>query len=173
MRDSKKRLGNQGIQYVHMQEYLELTLITLESLSEQAGKPIDHASYLASLISASNQGYLFEYRKKQQLLGYFTVEKIEAQHWFVAMFVIHPKHRSKEVFAALMTQFIQFIEDHQVATLISHALKNNSPSLKFHKRLGFTIIRENQIAFELKLEINDEIKNKWCSIFAPRIDFHE
>lgn len=158
---------------MHMQEYLELTLITLESLSEQAGKPIYHASYLASLISASNQGYLFEYRKKQQLLGYFTVEKIEAQHWFVPMFVIHPNHRSKEVFAALMTQFIQFIEDHQVATLISHALKNNSPSLKFHKRLGFRIIRENQIAFELKLEINDEIKNKWCSIFALRIEVHE
>ncbi|NIE96601.1 GNAT family N-acetyltransferase [Acinetobacter sp. Tr-809] len=156
-----------------MKEYLELTLITLEGLSEQAGKPIDHASYLASLISASNRGHLFEYRKNKQLLGYFTVEYMEQRKWFIPILVIHPKHRSKEVFAALMTQLIRFIEDHQVATLISHALKNNSPSLKLHKRLGFTIIRENQIAFELKLEINDEIKNKWCSIFALRIDVHE
>ncbi|USA46870.1 GNAT family N-acetyltransferase [Acinetobacter sp. C26M] len=156
-----------------MEEYLELTLITLEGLSEQAGKPIDHASYLASLINASNQGHLFEYRKNKQLLGYFTVEYMELRKWFIPILVIHQKHRSKEVFAALMTQLIRFIEDHQVATLISHALKNNSLSLKFHKRLGFTIIREKQIAFELKLEINDEIKNKWCSIFAPRIDVHE
>ncbi|ENW83549.1 hypothetical protein F909_00560 [Acinetobacter sp. ANC 3929] len=155
-----------------MKEYLALTLITLEGLSEQAGKPIDHASYLASLINASNQGYLFEYRKKQQLLGYFTVEYIEQRKWFVPILVIHPKHRSKEVFTALLEQLIQFIEARQALTLVSHALKNNVLSVNFHNRLGFKIIRENQAAFEFQLDINEATKQICRSFYAPRIHPH-
>ncbi|EXB48104.1 GNAT family N-acetyltransferase [Acinetobacter sp. 1000160] len=149
-----------------MEEHLELTLMTLKMLSEQAGKPIDQSAYLASLIRASAQGYLFEYRNNQQLLGYFTVEYMEQQRWFIPIFVVHPKYRTRKVFASLLSQFIQFIEAKQATTLISHTLKNNVLSIKFHKRLGFKVIRENQIAFEFQLDINETTKKTWCSFYS-------
>ncbi|MCH7314083.1 GNAT family N-acetyltransferase [Acinetobacter sp. ANC 3882] len=155
-----------------MKEYLELTLMTLQTLSDQAAKPIDQTAYLASLMTAANQGYLFEYRNNQQLLGYFTVENMENQKWFVPILVIHPNHRTKSVFTALLEQFIQFIEARQVLTLVSHALKNNVLSVNFHKRLGFKIIRENQAAFEFQLDINAATKQTWRSFYAPRIHPH-
>ncbi|EPG41532.1 GNAT family N-acetyltransferase [Acinetobacter colistiniresistens] len=155
-----------------MEEYLELTLMTLKNLSEHAGKPIDHASYLASLISASNQGYVFEYRKNQQLLGYFTVEHMEQQRWFIPILVVHPKHRTRKVFASLLSQFIQFIEAKQATTIISHAFKSNTLSIKFHKQLGFKVIRENQIAFEFQLDINEAIKKTWSCFYLQGIHSH-
>jgi len=157
---------------VHMKEYLELTLMTLNTLSEQAGKPINQSAYLASLMQASTQGYLFEYRNNQQLLGYFTVEHMEQQTWFVPILVVHPKHRTRKVFASLLSQFIQFIEAKQATTLISHAFKNNALSIKFHKRLGFNVIRENHIAFEFQLDIHEATKKAWCSFYSQGIHSH-
>ena len=157
---------------MHMEEYLELTLMTLNTLSEQAGKPINRSAYLASLMQASTQGYLFEYRNHQQLLGYFTVEHMQQQRWFIPILVVHPKHRTRKVFASLLVQFIQFIEAKQATTIISHAFKSNTLSIKFHKRLGFKVIRENQIAFEFQLDITEAIKKTWCCFYSQGIHSH-
>ncbi|AEF54387.1 GNAT family N-acetyltransferase [Marinomonas posidonica] len=147
-----------------MDEYIELDLLTLSKLSEEAGMPIDVNKYQASLASAKEAGLLFECRKNGDLLGYFILRELAKDVWFVPMFVVHPNHRNKVVFWSLFSQLKKFITKHHVVTLISNVYRNNELSNNFHKRLGFFVTRENEHGFEYTLEINDKLRKKWQEI---------
>ena len=51
-----------------MEEYLELDVMTLESISKEAGFPIDRDVYLASHAQSMEQGLLVEYRRHNELI---------------------------------------------------------------------------------------------------------
>ncbi|MFS1442050.1 hypothetical protein BCU50_009300 [Vibrio sp. 10N.286.46.E10] len=75
-----------------MQEYLELDVMTLESISKEAGFPIDRDAYLASRTQSMEQGLLVEYRRRNKLIGYTTLSDLGDGKWFVPMFVVHPDY---------------------------------------------------------------------------------
>nr|WP_321460102.1 GNAT family N-acetyltransferase [uncultured Vibrio sp.] len=144
-----------------MNEYLELDLLTLKSISEDAGRPIDEFAYLSSLESAASDGLLFECRNESMLRGYFTLRELSPTRWFVPMFVVHPEHRNRAVFMSLFTQLARFVNSNNVEILVSNVLRNNRLSINFHQRLGFEVTRENDLGYEFQLKLTDSVRKRW------------
>lgn len=144
-----------------MNEYFQLDMLTLNKISEEAGKPLDKSAYLESLAKAATDGLLFETRKGQQLQGYFMLRNLEPSIWFVSMFVVHPEHRNKVVFTSLFSQLASFVKSNQVDVLVSNVLRNNELSVNFHRRLGFVVTRENDLGYEFQLTMSEKVRTKW------------
>ncbi|ORT50174.1 GCN5 family acetyltransferase [Vibrio sp. qd031] len=144
-----------------MDEYIELDLLTLSDLSNEAGKPIDVSHYQASLQVAKESGLLFECRKSGVLQGYFTLRQLNDAAWFIPMFVVHPDYRNKVVFLSLFSQLKNFITAQKVEKLISNVYRNNKLSNNFHKKLGFVVTRESDLGFEYSLCIDTKVRERW------------
>ncbi|MFS1903244.1 GNAT family N-acetyltransferase [Vibrio lentus] len=112
-----------------MEEYLKLDMLTLEAISKEAGFPIEREVYLASRAESIEQGLLFEYRRKDQLIGYTTLRNLGDGRWFVPMFVVHPNYRSKAAFLALFRSIAETLKNNQANVLSSrrHLLPSVAP----------------------------------------------
>ncbi|MEZ9387500.1 GNAT family N-acetyltransferase [Vibrio lentus] len=151
-----------------MEEYLELDMLTLEAISKEAGFPIEREVYLASRAESIEQGLLFEYRRKDQLIGYTTLRNLGDGRWFVPMFVVHPNHRSKAAFLALFRSIAEILKNNQANVLVSNVLRINELSVQFHKHLGFEITRENHLGYEFTLDLTPDVKDKWSTFLRVR-----
>lgn len=149
-----------------MEEYLELDVMTLESISKEAGFPIDRDVYLASHAQSMEQGLLVDYRRHNKLIGYTTLSDLGDGSWFVPMFVVHPDYRSKAAFLALFRGIVNILKDRDSRVLVSNVLRLNELSVQFHKRLGFEITRENHLGYEFTLALTPEVKRKWSNFVA-------
>lgn len=123
-----------------MEEYLELDMLTLEAISKEAGFPIEREVYLASRAESIEQGLLFEYRRKDQLIGYTTLRSLGDGRWFVPMFVVHPNYRSKAAFLALFRSIAETLKNNQANVLVSNVLRINELSVQFHKHLALRLL---------------------------------
>ena len=151
-----------------MEEYLELDMLTLEAISKEAGFPIEREVYLASRAESIEQGLLFEYRRKDQLIGYTTLRNLGDGRWFVPMFVVHPNYRSKAAFLALFRSIAEILKNNQANVLVSNVLRINELSVQFHKHLGFEITRENHLGYEFTLDLTPDVKDKWSNFLRVR-----
>ncbi|MCC4814995.1 GNAT family N-acetyltransferase [Vibrio splendidus] len=151
-----------------MEEYLELDMLTLEAISKEAGFPIEREVYLASRAESIEQGLLFEYRRKDQLIGYTTLRNLGDGRWFVPMFVVHPNYRSKAAFLALFRSIAETLKNNQANVLVSNVLRINELSVQFHKHLGFEITRENHLGYEFTLDLTPDVKDKWSTFLRVR-----
>ena len=151
-----------------MEEYLELDMLTLEAISKEAGFPIEREVYLASRAESIEQGLLFEYRRKDQLIGYTTLRNLGDGRWFVPMFVVHPNYRSKAAFLALFRSIAETLKNNQANVLVSNVLRINELSVQFHKHLGFEITRENHLGYEFTLDLTPDVKDKWSTFLRGR-----
>ncbi|MFS1905858.1 GNAT family N-acetyltransferase [Vibrio lentus] len=151
-----------------MEEYLKLDMLTLEAISKEAGFPIEREVYLASRAESIKQGLLFEYRRKDQLIGYTTLRNLGDGRWFVPMFVVHPNHRSKAAFLALFRSIAEILKNNQANVLVSNVLRINELSVQFHKHLGFEITRENHLGYEFTLNLTSDVKDKWSNFLRVR-----
>ena len=151
-----------------MEEYLELDMLTLEAISKEAGFPIEREVYLASRAESIEQGLLFEYRRKDQLIGYTTLRNLGDGRWFVPMFVVHPNYRSKAAFLALFRSIAEILKNNQANVLVSNVLRINELSVQFHKHLGFEITRENHLGYEFTLDLTPDVKDKWSTFLRGR-----
>ncbi|MEZ9425733.1 GNAT family N-acetyltransferase [Vibrio lentus] len=151
-----------------MEEYLKLDMLTLEAISKEAGFPIEREVYLASRAESIEQGLLFEYRRKDQLIGYTTLRNLGDGRWFVPMFVVHPNYRSKAAFLALFRSIAETLKNNQANVLVSNVLRINELSVQFHKHLGFEITRENHLGYEFTLDLTPDVKDKWSTFLRVR-----
>ena len=151
-----------------MEEYLKLDMLTLEAISKEAGFPIEREVYLASRTESIEQGLLFEYRRKDQLIGYTTLRNLGDGRWFVPMFVVHPNYRSKAAFLALFRSIAETLKNNQANVLVSNVLRINELSVQFHKHLGFEITRENHLGYEFTLDLTPVVKDKWSTFLRVR-----
>ncbi|MEZ8274300.1 GNAT family N-acetyltransferase [Vibrio splendidus] len=141
---------------VMMEEYLELDMLTLESISKAAGFPIERDVYLASRAESIEQGLLFEYRRQDKLIGYVTLRDLGDGQWFVPMFVVHPNYRSKAAFLFLFRSIADQLKNNRSTVLVSNVLRLNELSVQFHKHLGFEVTRENHLGYEFTLDLTPE-----------------
>ena len=146
-----------------MNEYLALIFLTLEKLSEQAGKPLDKNIYLNSLLAAKASGHLFEYRINDKLLGFATLKKLDDEQWFISLFVTHPEHRTKKLFRSLFAQVVLYLQKCNAKVLVSNVYKTNKSSVAFHRRIGFKQTRENEVGYEFTLQLTDSFLKKWLN----------
>ncbi|MGI0117886.1 GNAT family N-acetyltransferase [Zooshikella sp. RANM57] len=144
-----------------MKEYLDLTELTLNGISIEAGRPIDGKVYLDSLVNAKELGCLFDVYSNKKLLAYATLKDLGEGKWFVLMFVIHPRYRHKRVFLELFYKIIKHLISVKAKILVSNVFKVNKLSVAFHKKLGFKVTREADIGYEYTLALDDLDTSKW------------
>ncbi|MEZ8234429.1 GNAT family N-acetyltransferase [Vibrio splendidus] len=149
-----------------MEEYLELDMLTLESISKEAGFPIERDVYLASRAESIEQGLLFEYRRQDKLIGYVTLRDLGDGQWFVPMFVVHPNYRGKAAFLFLFRSIADQLKNNHSTVLMSNVLRLNELSVQFHKHLGFEVTRENHLGYEFTLDLTPEVKDKWSNFLG-------
>ncbi|MBU2713524.1 GNAT family N-acetyltransferase [Zooshikella harenae] len=140
---------------MNMKEYLDLTKLTLNSISIEAGRPIDDKVYLGSLGSAKKTDCLFDVYNNKKLLAYATLKDLGEGRWFVLMFVIHPSCRHKKVFIELFYKIIKHLISVKAKILVSNVFKVNKRSVVFHKKLGFKVTREADIGYEYTLALDN------------------
>ena len=145
---------------------MQLDELTLDGISKAAGQPLDKKLYLESLIKASDEGNLFEVRKQNRLIAYSTLGELENGNWFVLMFVMHPEHRKRWVFHSIFLQLIEYLYANSAKFLVSNVLKNNKASIKFHKKLGFELVRENELGLEFILTLDYVMTNMYIRRLA-------
>lgn len=93
-----------------MREYLDLDLLTLKEISNEAGQPINEEVYLESLQQSKDANCLFEVRKNGELHAYATLRDLGEGKWFVLMFVIHPNRRNRHTFRQLFMKIIGHLD---------------------------------------------------------------
>ena len=79
----------------------------------------------------------------------------ENDRWFVSGFNTHPLHRDATVFRDLFSELSKLAVRHSISELRSNVYKTNRLSMAFHRRLGFTITRENSKGVEFTATLDE------------------
>lgn len=125
----------------------ELLALDAVCLREADGAPLDlgaHRQRLAQTLARSRGAWL---RRKGELIAYAYLWPLEEEgDWFVGGLALHPGHRRGTVVAELARTVLNLLESLGAVTLKSHVLRTNAASLALHRRLGFEIQQENEVA---------------------------
>ncbi|MBI3284281.1 MAG: GNAT family N-acetyltransferase [Burkholderiales bacterium] len=132
-------------------ELLALDLLTLRQHTLAAGANFDPASQRAMLAASLAVSQLCAVRRAGALVAYAMLRP-HTPHtpacWLVLAFNLHPQHRSAAVLAELLAQVGTVLTQHGAQEVRSHVYQTNALSLAFHRRLGFSVTRENEKAVE-------------------------
>jgi len=149
-------------------EYFELCKLTLTAHTEAAGETLDETAYLESIKTAQDNGLQFEYRIDHQLAGFISMKDNGDGEWFVLLIVIHPDYRTRKVFMALFYSAYQRMNQKIATSIKSNVYKNNHLSVEFHKKLGFSVTRENDLGYEFTLVVESNSENKWLKLMEQK-----
>lgn len=139
---------------LHLQEVLDLDLLTLQAHTEQAGDRLDAARWRETLAQSLAVSEVAVVRRGGVLVGYAMMQpRAEPGLWFVTGFNTHPAHRHGVVVRALLQQLLAIAHRRGIVTLQSHVYKTNRLSMAFHARLGFAITRENDKGVEFTASV--------------------
>ena len=72
--------------------------------------------------------------------------------WFVGGFSIHPQYRNASVLGELGRRVAQIMDEKEIGSLVSHVYRTNTLSLAFHRRLGFSVVAQNEKGFALSID---------------------
>lgn len=137
---------------LHLQEVLDLDLLTLQAHTEQAGDRLDAARWRETLAQSLAVSEVAVVRRGGVLVGYAMMQP---RLWFVTGFNTHPAHRHGVVVRALLQQLLAIAHRRGIVTLQSHVYKTNRLSMAFHARLGFAVTRENDKGVEFTASVAD------------------
>ena len=117
------------------------------------GSALDEAAHRASLERSAPRSEWAVVRRAGVLVAYGCLWPLNHGAWFVGGLAIEPRHRVAPVVGALGREFLALAHRLGVVALHSHVLRNNAASLRLHRRLGFTVEQENDlaVAFAAKL----------------------
>lgn len=127
-----------------LEDVLELDRICLR---EADGEPLDTKAHRGKLERAIPRSEWATVDRDGQLVAYAYLWPLENADWFVGGLLIHPGHRTAPTVTALSRSFADLLRRIDAGRLKSHVLRSNTASLQLHKRLGFEIEQESEIAF--------------------------
>lgn len=133
-----------------VEEVLALDILTLREHTELAGDTFDAEVQRTVLTNSLKISEIISVRRDGVLVAYAMLRpQPEARGcWFVTGFNSHPKHRNAATFRYLFAQIFLVTQRRSITSLRSNVYKTNRLSMAFHKRLGFTITRENAKGIE-------------------------
>ncbi|GAB3251311.1 GNAT family N-acetyltransferase [Chitinimonas naiadis] len=126
-----------------------LDVLTLSTHTQAAGDLLDHATRLAQLRASAAAGdHFLLVERDGKVVAYANYTVRTDKQWFVLMLNIHPAHRNAAVTAEIAQRSLALFVEHGVQKVVSHVYRNNPASLRFHRKLGFNVTRENDKALE-------------------------
>lgn len=152
-----------------VEEVLALDILTLRGHTELAGDTFDPQVQRTVLTNSLKITEIISVRRDGVLVAYAMLrpQPEEGGCWFVTGFNSHPKHRNPSTFRELFAQIFFVTQRHSITSLRSNVYKTNRLSMAFHKRLGFSITRENAKGTEFYATVKELIISP--SIAALRI----
>lgn len=140
-----------------LDDILALDTLTLSEHTIAAGAEFDierHRSLLEGSLSRCEDITVY---RGDRLAGYAMLEPLDGSSWFVNAFNTHPDYRNALVLRALLRDLIALTQRHGIRSLVSHVYKTNLPSIRFHRKLGFDVVDENERAFAFRLDLSSSI----------------
>jgi ribosomal protein S18 acetylase RimI-like enzyme len=142
-----------------IEELLALDLMTLREHTELAGDALDPEVQRSAIEKSLAVSEVASVRRNGQLVAYAMLQPQEPGRWFVTSFNTHPAHRSAPVLRELFAQLSAVSVRCGITSLRSNVYKSNRLSMAFHRRLGFTVTRENTKAVEFTASLADLTAN--------------
>ena len=134
-------------------EIVELDLLTLRSLTEQAGDIMDAELWQKAIEVSLPMSEVASVRRDGALIAYAMLQPKKDGLWFVTGFNTHPDYRNAFVFRSLFAQIIGIASRRKIISLQSNVYRSNRLSLAFHMRLGFHMTQESEKAIEFTATI--------------------
>lgn len=135
-----------------MEEILALDLLVLRAHTLAAGDNFSEASHRAALAAVLPKSTVFKAHRTGRLAGYAYLWPKSSGLWFVGGLAVHPDFRTGPVLKTLLVSIEGMVKAGKISELQSHVYKTNPRSLALHKRLGFTVIAENEKGFAFALQ---------------------
>ena len=128
-------------------------MLTLAAHTRAAGVDFSEEQHRKALTATLPKAHIIKIHRAARLAGYAYLWPKENGLWFVGGFAIHPDFRFGRVIAELLQSILELAKVERISSLESHVYKTNTRSLALHNRLGFEIVRENEVgvAFSLNL----------------------
>jgi len=144
-------------------EILALDVLTLTDHTIASGDSFNAVEHLKALSDALEKSALFYVRRNDDLVAYCYLWQKSEGLWFIGGFTVRPQHRNSGVLIALFKQLSEYLTSTNATELQSNVYKTNHLSVAFHKKLGFSVTRENEKGFEFTAHI-DVLKDKpWAA----------
>jgi hypothetical protein len=136
-------------------EILSLDLLTLREHTVLAGDVLDAATQRRLLEQSIGTAEVVTVRRGGTLVAYAMLRPQEAGLWFVLGFNTHPAHRDASVFRELFAQIAALAARRSITALRSNVYRSNRLSMAFHRRLGFSVTRENAKGVEFTANLRE------------------
>jgi RimJ/RimL family protein N-acetyltransferase len=124
----------------------EVLALDVLCLTEPDGGPLDRDRHREALEKSVPHSEWALVRRAETLLAYGYLWPLGGDTWFVGGLAIHPAHRNAAVTAALGQAMAGLLRRLGVRHIESHVRKGNSQSMRLHRRLGFAVKGENDLA---------------------------
>jgi RimJ/RimL family protein N-acetyltransferase len=144
-------------------EMLTLDLLTLTDHTIAAGDVFDATTHRKALSSALEKSEIFHVRRNGALVAYCYVWPKSETLWFIGGFTLHPQFRNSVVMTELLSQLSVFLLKTKATHLQSNVYRTNRLSITFHKKLGFSITRENEKGLEFTAQIETLMQKPWAT----------
>lgn len=132
-----------------LEDVLELDRICLR---EANGEPLETMAHRRKLKRSIPRSEWAAVHRDGQLVAYAYLWPLENDDWFVGGLLIHPGHRTAPTVTALRRAVADLLSRIQARRLKSHVLRSNAASLQLHRRLGFEVEQESEIAIAFSVE---------------------
>ena len=140
-----------------LDDILALDTLTLSEHTIAAGAEFDIERHRSLLEGSLSRCEVITVYRGDRLAGYAMLEPLDGSSWFVSALNTHPDYRNASVLRALLRDLSVLTERHGVSNLVSHVYKTNVPSIRFHQKLGFDLVDENEKAFAFSLDLSSSI----------------
>ena len=138
-----------------LDEMLALDVLTLREHTELAGDAFDVEAQRQRISKSLEVSEVVAVRDDNFLIAYAMLRPDAGDRWFVLGFNVHPEHRNGRVFRHLFAQIAGLARRRSITSLRSNVYKTNRLSMTFHRRLGFTVTRENSKGVEFTADLAD------------------
>ncbi len=119
--------------------------LDLKCLRAADGGMLDAKAHRAALAQSLPRSHWALVYRADRLVAYGYCWG-EGGDWFAGGLCIDPEHRNGGVTAELALRFLALVEQLGVERLRSHVRRANAQSMRLHRRLGFAVEKESDIA---------------------------
>lgn len=112
----------------------------------------DLNQYVDKLLKNAVIITIIEENELKGIIAYYVNNVIEKEA-FLSMLLINRGYQNKGCGSMLIETMIKNIKRHSFQTIKLEVLKSNTRAIEFYKNYGFGIIKENNMTFIMKLDI--------------------
>ncbi len=126
-----------------LDQIIAIDLLTLKDL--RTGAPLDPDRHRIALAAGLSDTTYLTVKRDGDVSAYASLREQADGAWFILGLGIHPDHHNAGTTRKLLKELTGFLVRNNVKTVHSNVRHDNTRSMRLHKRLGFDVLRENEI----------------------------